>query len=272
MKTTTIVAVGAVLALAGATQAAIYIPFGTSSGSLAVVYNGGGPEVPTNQHYVRAQNSHTNTNGATFNFDNSFDLDPGAGVVTMRNIFQSDPDQFGLDLVLAAPTSLGGPMPTLTAVDHTGSGPAAAGSVAWALNNYFGTTIGPSNPANVNQNSLFRSDNSSPASIAFSNVTPIVGGFTVDVSGFLNSDGNIYWYTIGQPNSAMSAFFNDGVNYASGRIKFDGTLTYLTAGDTTPGTDFYDGTITYQLELVPAPGATALVGLGGAVMLRRRRK
>lgn len=268
---TTLVAAAAALASAGFAQAAVYIPFGTSSGSLAVVYNPGGPEVPTNQHYVRAQNSATNTNGATFNFDNTLDLDPGPGVFTMRNLFQSDPDQFGLDLVLAAPTSLGGPLPTLTAVDHTAGGPVAAGNVAWALNNYFGVTVGPANPANINQNSLFRSNNADPASIVFSNVTPISGGFTVDVSGFLNTDGTIYWYTIGQPNSSMAAFFNDGVNYASGRIKFDGTLTYITANDTTVGTDFYNGTITYQLELIPAPGAAALLGLGGLLAARRRR-
>jgi hypothetical protein len=255
----------------GAASGAVYIPFGTSTGSLAVHYNTAAPEVPANQHYVRAQNSQTNTNGATFNFDNANDLDPGAGVFTMYNLFQVFPDQFGLDLVLTAPTSLGGPVPTLTAYDQTAGGPVAAGVVAWAINNYFVPTIGPADPANVIQNSNFRSDNSNPATLVFSNVTPILGGFTVDVDGFLNSDGLIYWFNPATPNSSMAAFFNDGTLYASGRIKFGGRLTYLVANDTTPGIDFYDGTISYELELIPTPGAAALLGLGAVAGLRRRR-
>lgn len=270
--TSTFVAAVAVASVAGLAQAAVYIPFGTSSGSLAVHYNAGGPETPTNQHYVRAQNSPTNTNGATFNFDNSFDLDPGAGVVTMASIFQSVPNSFGLDLVLPAPTSLGGAIPALTAYDRTNSGPVAAGNVAWGLSVYFQTGVGPALSDSIVQNTLLRSNNADPATLTFSNVQPIAGGFTVDVSGFLNSDGTIYWYTPSTPNSLMSAFFNDGQgNFASGRIKFDGTLTYLTAQDTTPGIDYYGGTINYQLELIPTPGAAALLGVGALAGLRRRR-
>lgn len=262
----------AIAALAGAAQAEIYIPFGTSSGSMGVYYNTPGPEIPANQNYIRAQNSHTNTNGATFNFDNTLDLDPGAGVATMYTIFQSAPNQFGVDLVLPAPTTLGVGIPTLTAAEHTAGGPVGAGPVAWAINNYFGPTIGPADPANIVQQSLFRSNNAGPATLLFSNLTPIAGGFTIDASGFLNADGIIHWYTIGQPDTSMAAFFSDGLHSATGRIKFDGTLTYLTGADTTPGIDFYDGLITYQLELTPAPGAAGLFGLAGLAAARRRRR
>lgn len=267
------VSVAAVLALAGAASAQVYIPFGTSTGSLGVYYNTASPETPANQRYFRAQNSPSNTNGATFNFDSAADLVPSfPGVQSMYSIFQAVPDQFGIDLVLPAPTATG-PAPTITARDNVNgsvAGAASAGPVFWGISGYTGSTDGPSNPANAIINTLFRSNNATPAVLSF-NTVPIAGGFQTTVSGFLVSDGTIYWYNPATANSAMSAFFNDGTLYASGRIKVDGVLTYITGDDTTPGADFYNGTITYQLELIPAPGAAALLGLGGLCAARRRR-
>ena len=82
------------------------VPLGTQQGGAAVYYNdNGNGERPSNVAYVRAQFSATNTNGAVTNFDTT----PlaGSGGISFFDLFQVVPDQFGLDLVLRAPTSDG---------------------------------------------------------------------------------------------------------------------------------------------------------------------
>src|SRR5262245_46244601 len=80
------------------------VPLGTASGGIGVYYNdNGGGENALNAAYVRAQFSYANTNGSEFNFD-STPLAGTGGAVSFYSLFQAVPNQFGLDLVLKAPT------------------------------------------------------------------------------------------------------------------------------------------------------------------------
>src|SRR5262245_22808740 len=96
--------VAAMIFTANAAAAITTVPLGAASGGVAVHYNVLGGEVPTNQAYFRAQFSVTNTNGAEFNFDNT-PLPGTGGAVSWYNIFQAVPNQFGVDLIVEAPTS-----------------------------------------------------------------------------------------------------------------------------------------------------------------------
>ena len=108
-------------------RAVTTVPLGTASGVVGIYYNSTGGEVPSNQAYIRAQFSPTNTNGSQFNFDTS-PLPGTGGTVYFYNpgspsssLFQVVPNQFGLDLIVKAPTSNNSVMPPpLTAYDNVG--------------------------------------------------------------------------------------------------------------------------------------------------------
>jgi len=252
------VVLASALGLGGATAWATSIPFGTADGGIAVYYNDNGSgEVPTNQAYFRAQFSLSNTNGAEYNFDPT-PLPGTGGAISWASIFQSVPDQFGLDAVVNAPTNdLSVTTPTLTAYENTNNtlgGRAAAGTVTWAISGYTGATDGPADPANGIINSLFRGGTGPNDGGAFSvTVTPVsqVGTlFTVDVSGELISDGLIHWYNPATPNSPVGNF------ELTGKLFFSGTLTYDSAGPGETSTnlvDFYAGTIDVEAEVICAP-------------------
>ena len=243
--------------------AGVWVPVGPISGGVAAYYNSASPEAPSNQAYFRAQfnNSMTLTNGAGYGF-----LDPN-----LQGIF-GDVGQFGFDLIVPAPTVTITP-PTLYAYDNGDNTPAGrivAGPVVWAINDYKGgASSGPADPNSVIINSLIRG---SSGNATVSNITPILGGFTVDFSATLDSDGLFHWYTLGLPDTPMSGYVDPGSGlYLSGKFRVNGTLTYLVALDTTAGMDFYAGGTLLEAEMIPEPATMGLLGLGGLALLRRTR-
>jgi hypothetical protein len=229
------------------------VPLGAASGGVAINYNLLGGEVPSNQAYFRAQFSVINTNGAEFNFDNT-PLPGTGGALSWYNIFQAVPNQFGLDLILEAPTSNNSnPTPTLTAYDNgdnTIPGRVAAGPVTWAISGYTGPTDGPANPANMIINSLFHGGTGTGDGIANLVVSPVsqMGSiFTATVSGELLTDGLIHWYTVSTPDSAIGNF------ELTGTVFFNGTLTYDSSTDVNPTMDFYAGSVQLDAEVICAP-------------------
>lgn len=231
------------------------IPFGTTSGGLMVYYNPG-PEIPANQAYYKAQVSYTNSNGAPFTFSN-LPL-TGFGPLTWSNLFGQvgPPSQFGFDVELVALTLMGPPPPPMPAYENTNNSVAGrlpAGPVLWKIADYKdGAPNGPSNPANVDINSLFRSP--SPGNpltdvviTQFVVTNPSANIWVAQIAGKLKADNLIHWYNPMTPNSPMATF---GLN---GDIYFSGTLTYDTTLDTVNGQDFYAGTITFTAN---SPNAT----------------
>ena len=228
------------------------VPLGAATGGVAVNYNTTGGEVPSNQAYVRAQFSVTNTNGAEFNFD-ATPL-PGAGGASWYSIFQAVPNQFGVDLILEAPTSdNSNPTPPLIAYDNgnnTIAGRIPAGPVTWAISGYTGPSDGPANPADQIINSLFRGGTGAGDGISNLVISPVsqMGTvFTVTVSGELISDGLIHWYTVSTPDSPVGNF------ELTGKIFFNGTLSYDSSTDVNPIMDFYAGTVQLDAEVICAP-------------------
>ena len=248
----------ALLCLAPATATAETVPLGTSTGTLAVVFNDNN-ETASNISYIKAQFSPTNDNGQAF----SFAANPAAAAAF------GDQGQFGIDLILEAATNTG-TVPTLTAFDNTNnnvSGRSAAGSVAWAINDYKGgsTDSGPADENSSVINSLFRGGE---IRVTQQSLTQFGTLFTLAIEGLLVGDGTIHFYNPGTPDAPASNF---GL---TGNIAFNGVFTYNSATDingATPGVDFYNGTALFQAEVVPSPaavsGGLALLGL---VATRRR--
>ncbi len=240
---------------------AVPIPIGVAGGTLAVHYNAGMPETPANQAYIKAQFSETNTNGAAFSFLSPPGMDFAA-------IF-GDVGQFGLDLVLPAPTNDGslGPLPFPVAVDYDGAMPVPAGPVAFALNDYKPDAVGPGVPTNVPFNSLFRGLGIELTTFA---VTPVMGGFSLAIAGKLTTDGLIHWFS---PAAGTTALSDVGL---LDFVTFEGGFLYETAADTTDGIDFYSGEATFfaNTAAVPEPSSAFLLFLGAAGFagFRFRRK
>ena len=249
----------AVLAALAGTAGAASIPLGTAVGGVAVHYNSTGGELPTNQAYLKAQFSATNANGSTYDFDTT-PLPGTGGALSWFGIFQSVPGQFGLDVVVTAPTSNNSvPTPPLIAYENTNgtvAGHVAAGPVTWAINGYQDPTVGPGNPANGIVNSLFRGGTGANDGIVLTVGPPMQNGtmFTVHFSGQLISDNLVHWYNPATPNSPVSNF------QMTGKILFDGDLTYDSATDTTPGVDFYAGTIALEAEVICGTRYVATTG------------
>ncbi|MFI5042536.1 MAG: hypothetical protein ACHQNA_11940, partial [Acidimicrobiales bacterium] len=257
-----IVAAGAAIVFChGAAQAAgTSIPLGTVTGGVAVYYNATGPEAPSNQAYVRAQFSQANANGAEFNFD-STPIPGTGGLVSWYSIFQVVPNQFGLDLVLTAPTSDSSvPTPVLTAYDNVDgsiANRAAAGPVTWAIDSYTGPSNGPANPANQVVNSLLRGGTGANDGVTLTMGPPSQVGnlFTVAVSGELQSDDLVHWYTVASGTSPISNL------QLTGKVLFSGSLTYDSTGDTgTDGVDFYAGTMILSAEVICGARFVATTG------------
>ncbi len=212
---------------------------GTSAGGVAVYYNdNGGGENPANQAYLRAQAAHGNANGGVFDFDPT--PLPPYGLFSWYDLFQVHAGQFGLDMILPAPTWDGvTPIPSFTAKDNVNgscAGAASGGPVTWAISGYT-----PGGGAGCVVNSLFRSAGLNPLSVGVTtnNLTQAGTLYTVELAGYLVTDGSIHWYTPATPHSPVGNFGLTGVFF------FEGTLTYDSAGD--PGTDlvdFYGGTMT----------------------------
>src|SRR5437660_1702738 len=89
----------AALACAAGAQATTTVPLGSATGGVAIYFNNNGMfETATNAAYLRTQFSQTDVNGMQFNFD-STPLPGTGGLLSWYGIFQSVPNQFGLDLV-----------------------------------------------------------------------------------------------------------------------------------------------------------------------------
>lgn len=232
------------------------VTLATATGGIGIYYNNNlvvPREQPSNQAYVRAQFSVSNTNGGELNFDTT-PLPGTGGAVNWYGLFQSVPDQFGLDLVLEAPTSDNSlATPTLTAYDNVNgsiAGRASAGPVSWAISGYTGSTNGPADPANSIINSLLRGGTGNNDNVTFT-VDSLVhsppGTFTAQVSGELQSDNLIHWYTPSTPDSPVANF------ELTGKVFFSGTLVYIY--DSNPlvdpvGVDFYSGSILLEAEVI----------------------
>lgn len=238
------------------------IPFGVAEGGIGIYYNDNGlGENPANQAYFKAQYGVNNLNGAEFTFDST----PltGFGPLTWPQIYSGlvpPATQFGFDLVVELPTSITNPVtPFLTAVDNVDSTPGnatPAGPVAWAINDYKGSSPNnPGNPATAPTNSILRGPSPITGSEVelFRNDLTLSGTvYTSVLAGRLTADGVNHWFAPGTPHSPMS-------NYnLSGLIYFSGTLTYDTATDTDPLMDFYAGTLTFTANHPSAETGFAL--------------
>ncbi len=251
-------AAGALIATtAGPARAAITtVHLGDANGVVGIYYNSTGGEVPTNQAYLRAQFSPTNTNGSLFNFD-STPLPGTGGALSWFGLFQSVPNQFGLDLIVKAPTANGSVVPpSLVAYENTNGTiagrVAAPGNVTWAINGYInGPVAGPADPANQIVNSLFRGGTGANfgndgVTLNVSNVTQMGTVFTADIQGELESDDIVHWYNPMTANSPVQNF------ELTGRFLFSGSLMYDSAADPYPTADYYAGPVSLEAEVLCA--------------------
>ena len=283
-----VIAVGLLLAVTG-TAGATRIDLGTATGGLMIYYNnldnsgaGGGPdgvisgydENPANQAYMQGQYSASSTDGMAFQFDPT-DL----GGFNWNDIFSGQPvgsSQFGLDLIVAAPTydpSGGVSLPDVNFVDNVDNSLANAvytdafpeSPMAWAINDY---KWSPPGTGGAPLNSLLRGT----AMTMTGTVTPPGTGetiWTLDVDGTLVSDGLIHWYNPALGSTALSSW------YLGDTLYYSGTLYYDQAGDVGAGQrDFYAGDLTLQVEAIPEPFTMAglVLGIGSLVGYVRKRR
>lgn len=241
------------LTMLPAVHAQTWVPTGTATGGVAVYFNDTN-EVPTNVSYLRVQyaNSTTNVNGAHISLFAPF------------NTIFNDLGQFGFDLIAVAPTNTNPTPPVLTAYDWNGTTPVPSGAVLWAMNDYKPGSGGPTNPTNIVYNSTLRGSTGTPVSFT---LTPLGGGsFKADFAAILNSDGLIHWYNPLYPDTPIPYPF-------TGRFLVTGTLIYDKSQDTTPGMDFYAGTMNLYAEAIPDAATLTLFGTGllpFVALLRRR--
>jgi Right handed beta helix region len=227
------------------------VPLGTASGGIGVYYNdNGGGENALNAAYVRAQFSYSNTNGSEFNFD-STPLAGTGGAVSFYSLFQAVPNQFGLDLVLKAPSWDGSvALPVVTAkdnVNNTLAGATSAGPVTWAISGYTGSTDGPANPLNAIINSVFRGGTGANDGVVLTvqSISHVGTVYTQHIEGEFHTDGLVHWYTPSTPDGPV------GNIQLTGTFFFVGDVSYDSAGD--PGTDlidFYAGSVSLSAEVV----------------------
>ena len=149
------------------------------------------------------------------------------------------------------------PLGFMASVDPTGGGDASFDTELWLFDAAgFGMIANDDDPGG----SAFRSLLKLPADDGFMPVLPGVGNYYIAISGFTND-----------------------AKSASGEIFFQASFTEVSgpdgvgAGNPISFWDNTGGSGTYQIhltgaEFIPAPGAMALLGLGGLVARRRRRR
>jgi len=171
--------------------------------------------------------------------------------VSFYSLFQAVPDQFGLDLVLTAPTWDGSVVvPVLNAKDNVNGNVGSAtvaGPVTWAISGYTGPTDGPANPANAIINSLFRggTGTNDAVTITVQTLTPVGPVYNLHVEGELLTDGLVHWYNPLTPDGPIGGL------QLTGKFFFVADLSYDSTGD--PGTDlidFYAGSVSLGAEVI----------------------
>ena len=220
--------------------------YGVATGGIAVCYNNNGiGEIPANQAYFKAQfGGACLSTGAAYVFDDS----PltGASPFSWQDLYSGLPwpqSQFGLDLVLPAPTWDGiTPIPPLFAVDYDGVGPSNPQTVLWAINDYKPHT--PDITAGIIHNSVVRGHTPiDPNDVQFTRHYWTKSGtiYTAVFDAKLVSDGIHHWYTPSPPGPPHAPMSNFGLN---GDFYFSGMLTYDSSADPYPLMDFYAGSLT----------------------------
>jgi hypothetical protein len=238
------------------------IKLGTATGGVAVYYNDA-TENPSNISYYRAQyaNSMTDVNGAQFSFSTE-DIDPNYPGISPAAIFGTH-DNFGFDMLVEWGTNTG-VVPELHGVDRTPPptydlNPTDMGEMMWGVSDY--KSGGPTNPSAVMVNTLFRG---MAGTVLDFDLQEITGGWQMSLTGTLRSDNLVHWYGEGTSDTVWDAAYG-----IANWLYFESALTYLVADDTTPGMDFYAGTI--DLYVVPEPATLTLLVLGGALVASRRK-
>lgn len=233
-------------------------------------------ENPGNVSYYRTVVSQTNPNGSYFEFSNT----PEAvlGGASFRSVLSGigpGDSQFGLDLMTRG-LGFGSGTPAITptplrAADNTGALPNIGGVIDWAINDYKPNGGGVNGAGNSPYNSVFRGGNGDGSSVNldFSNLVQNGTVFTIDIAGTMDSDNILHWFN---PLLVDGSFVGTAPLWATGRVLFSGRLSYDAAQDTSPGVDYYTGSINLSLE-VPEPASMAIFGvaLAGFAAVRRRR-
>jgi hypothetical protein len=221
------------------------IPAATTAGALVFT-----PGLNAANFYAQSEVGGGNTNGAPLSFEPA-----------LKSTF-GDVGQFGLTAVYVPPGYSGPTPPTVTAWNHTVSGPVAAGTVAWAVDDY--GTGGPALASNVPLNSLFRGPSITVTSSSTTTAGDIV---TLTISGHLTSDGFIHWFNPATPPTSLASL---GV---SNDIPFTGTFTDNFVTD--PNLTNFTGTTTLFADILsPEPASLVLLlsGLAGPIGLSLYRK
>lgn len=234
-------------------RAQTWVPVGTAYGGVAVYFNDTN-EVPDNVSYLRVQyaNSTTNVNGALISLSAPF-----------NSVF-NDQGQYGFDVIAVAPSNTNPNPPVLYAYDWNGSIPVQGPQVLWAMNDYKPNFGGPTNPGNIVYNSPLRGSTGTP--VYFTLISLGGGSFQANFAAILDSDGFVHWYNPALPDTPIPYPF-------TGKFRVTGSLIYDKSQDTTPGMDFYAGTMYLYAQAIPDAATLTLFGTGLlplAVLLRRR--
>jgi hypothetical protein len=240
-------AASALLAFSPSARADLLVPAATTAGTLVFT-----PGATASNFYAQSEVGGGNTNGAPLTFEPAF-----------QSLF-GDVGQFGLSAVYVPPGYTGPTPPTLTAFNHTASGPVAAGTVAWAVNDYGPGAGGPAIASNIVENSLFRGSGITITSSSTNVVGDIV---TLTISGELTSDGFIHWYNPATPPTSLASV---GVENF-----FPFTATFTDNDVTDPNLTNFTGTTTLYADLItPEPASLVLLvgGLVGPIGLSLYRK